>query len=128
MRLLAVAMSEPRDATSLADLWEQDRDVRHFLRGEDALIRWPKASAVGIVNLATLGLNHKVLSLVAEWHCPRAVKLGPPSVKHLKAEARVWSTQPETCKSSTQHFGEYGEGLWPLPKGEEGSFHGLFAA
>ena len=73
--------------TSLADAWEQDADVRHFLRAEGALIRWTKRETIGVVSLATLGLNHKVLSIVADWHCPHAAKCKAPAVALIKQQA-----------------------------------------
>ena len=71
---------------SLASMWEKDQDVRFFLRREGALIRWPKPSQMGVVNLACLGLNHRVMSIVADWHCPHALKCKSPPVALIKAQ------------------------------------------
>ena len=71
----------------LAEEWEKDMDVRHLLRNEGALIRWRKPECVGVVSLPTLGLNHRVLSIVADWHCPGAAKCKSPPVGVIRKEA-----------------------------------------
>ena len=75
------------EPSSLADAWEQNADIRHFLRAEGALIRWTKRETVGVVSLATLGLNHKVMSVLADIHCPTALKCKAPRVAFIKQEA-----------------------------------------
>lgn len=73
----------------LCKSWEAESDIRHFLRAEQQLIRWPKAEDVGVPSLKSLGLNYKVLICVAKWHA--ASSSGKPAkappVRLLKKEA-----------------------------------------
>ena len=78
-----MASMEERD---LAKLWEADPDVRFFLRQESCLKGWPKPTQMGVVNMPTLGLNHRVMSIVANWYCPTATACRAASVKLIKAE------------------------------------------
>ena len=111
------AMAKADTDKSLASMWESDQDVRFFLRQEGALIRWPKPSQMGVINLACLGLNHRVMSIVADWHCPAAASCKAPYIKTIKEQVHgslhcmfetVWSSQssailkrerPYTCKA-----------------------------
>ena len=76
----------------LAEEWEKDECVRHLLRQQGALIQWRKPECVGVVSLQTLGVNHKVLGIVVDWHCPNAPKMKPPPVGLIRKEAPVFFT------------------------------------
>ena len=71
----------------LAEEWEKDENVRHVLRKEGALIQWLKPQCVGVVSLPTLGLNHRVLEILVDWHCPNAQRMKSPPVGLIRKEA-----------------------------------------
>ena len=79
-------MEKPGTDMCLASMWEQDQDVRFYLRQEGALIRWAKPSQMGVINLGCLGLNHRVMSIVADWHCPVSKTRKAPYIAVIKQQ------------------------------------------
>lgn len=71
----------------LAHGWEQSADLRHLLRQDERLLRWPSVKLTGVPSKRALNLNEQViLRTIREWGqvCPVPK---PPPVPWLKQEA-----------------------------------------
>ena len=92
---------------SLASLWESDARVRNRLRykEEGKLLRWLKnekgADIVGQCTMTTIAMNARVLTLLAQFWCPKTSKTAKsPSIHLIRKEARFGTTQPSVSSLS----------------------------
>ena len=88
-----MAVVSPSDH-GLAQLWEADLTIRERLRANNGkLLVWPLDKngkpLIGQMSLPALGLNVRVLSLMASWWCPKAKGCAKgPSVQVVRKQAR----------------------------------------
>lgn len=69
----------------LAQLLEDQRFVREQLRENNRLISWPPEKT-NVITLEALGLNHRIMSTVADFHCSKSNTVKPPVINYLKAQ------------------------------------------
>lgn len=69
----------------LASHMEDQRFVREHLREHNRLIIW-SPQKVNVITLEALGLNSRVMSLVADFHCSQSTIVKPPPINYLKAQ------------------------------------------
>lgn len=71
----------------LANGWEQCCPIRHLLRSDGRLLRWPSVKLTGVPSKRSVNLNEQVLQVATrEWAQVCPVPKGPP-ISWLKAEA-----------------------------------------
>lgn len=71
----------------LAERFEDDRLVRSLLRGGGRLIQWQNEKLTNVISLDALGLNSRIMCIVAEFHCANMELVKPPAINFLKAQA-----------------------------------------
>ena len=73
----------------LAHKMEDTRVIRDLLRNNGKLIQWQSEELTNVITLEALGLNSKVMSVVADFHCSETSVVKPPGINFLKAQARI---------------------------------------
>ena len=68
---------------------EDCRLVRELLRDGGRLVRWESQEKANVISLNALGLNSKVMSMLADHHCSSTSTVKPPSIAFLKAQVGI---------------------------------------
>lgn len=76
----------------LAQLLEDQRFVREQLRENNRLISWPPEKT-NVITLEALGLNHRIMSTVVDFHCSKSNTVKPPVINYLKAQVGDYKKQ-----------------------------------
>ena len=71
----------------LAQKLEDCRFVRDLLRHTGRLIQWANEDVVNVITLEALGLNYRLMVMVADFHCSQTNVVKPPGINFLKAQA-----------------------------------------
>lgn len=71
----------------LAEQLEDCRFVRDLLRHSGRLIQWANDDLVNVITLEALGLNYRLMVIVAQFHCSKTNLVNPPAINFLKAQA-----------------------------------------
>lgn len=71
----------------LAEKLEDCRFVRDLLRHTGRLIQWANEDVVNVITLEALGLNYRLMVMVADFHCSQTNVVKPPGINFLKAQA-----------------------------------------
>ena len=71
---------------TLANRLEDSRLIRELLRDHGRLVRWPSKETVNVFNLSVLGLNSRLMCMIADYHCQQTKKIQPPTIDFLKAQ------------------------------------------
>ena len=74
---------------SFANKLEDCRLVRELLRDGGRLIRWESQEKANVISLSALGLNSKVMCMLADHHCSSTSSVKPPSIAFLKAQVGI---------------------------------------
>ena len=80
---------------SFATKLEDCRLVRELLRDGGRLIRWESEEKKNVITLSALGLNSKVMCMLADHHCSSTGSVRPPSIAFLKAQVGISVGQHE---------------------------------
>ncbi len=73
----------------LAHKMEDTLVIRDLLRHKDRLIQWQNEDLTNVITLEALGLNSKVMTVLADFHCSETSVVKPPAISFLKAQARI---------------------------------------
>ena len=71
----------------LAEKLEDCPFVRDLLRHTGRLIQWANEDVVNVITLEALGLNYRLMVMVADFHCSQTNVVKPPGINFLKAQA-----------------------------------------
>ena len=72
----------------LAQVMEDQRFVREQLRENNRLISWPPEKT-NVITLEALGLHHRIMSTVSDFHCSQSNTVKPPVINYLKAQVGI---------------------------------------
>ena len=77
----------------LAEKMEDTKTLREVLRATGRLVQWQNKDLVNVITLEALGLNSKLMCVIAEFHCSQTKVVKPPGINFLKAQAgkKKWS-------------------------------------
>ncbi len=71
----------------LAEKMEDTRAIREVLRATGQLVQWQSKEVANVITLEALGLNSKLMCVVADFHCSQSKVVKPPAINFLKAQA-----------------------------------------
>lgn len=71
----------------LAEKMEDTKTLREVLRATGRLVQWQNSDLVNVITLEALGLNSKLMSVVADFHCSQTQVVKPPGINFLKSQA-----------------------------------------
>ena len=80
---------QPKDALAgLAELWDQNEDVRHGCIQRKALLQWQDPKKAGMINHETLHLNVLLMKTVVDTWCPTTDEMRTVPIDEMKLQAR----------------------------------------
>ena len=87
----ATASTRRRKITDfrLAEQLEDSRFVRDLLRQTGRLIQWANEDVANVITLEALGLNYRLMVILANFHCAQSNVVKPPAINFLKAQVRI---------------------------------------
>ena len=91
-KLLGLSIMPKKNSPSLLGLaedWEKDKSIRALVRANNGLLAWPSKKSTGVPSMASLGLNHRLITYAALLWLPQNPKPKTLSVDLVKAEVGV---------------------------------------